>query len=129
MPRAIEKQVEILERKVMALGKLTDRVVSLESQIVHLRAEVHDEFSAIRNDMTTEFAAVRSEAAAFRVEMVAEFAAVRSEAAAFRTEVVAEFAATREAAKAGDEETRRYMRILHEDVIERIARLGENRAT
>jgi len=35
--------------------------------------------------------------------------------------------ALREEIRRGDEETRHYMRVLHEEVIERIARLGENR--
>jgi hypothetical protein len=58
----------------------------------------------------------------------------------FREEVRAEFTATREGLGAemreletrlkalisdGDEETRRYMRVLHEEVIARIATIGE----
>ncbi len=49
----------------------------------------------------------------------------------FRGEVRAEFAATRaelrDEIRAGDDETRRYMRVLHEDVIARIATIGEGR--
>lgn len=47
-----------------------------------------------------------------RVEMHSEFAAVRAE---LRAEI-----------RAGDEETRRHMRVLHEDVISRIALLQES---
>ena len=35
------------------------------------------------------------------------------------------FSAVRQEIREGDEETRSYMRVLHEDVIERIARIGE----
>jgi hypothetical protein len=45
--------------------------------------------------------------------------------AEFRVEVRSEFAAVREELKAGDEETHRLMRLLHEDVIERIKILGD----
>ena len=41
-----------------------------------------------------------------------------------RDEMRAEFSASRAAASAGDEETRRFMRILYEDLVARIALLG-----
>lgn len=40
-------------------------------------------------------------------------------------EMHVELSAVRKAVEAGDDETRRFLRVLHEDVIERIARLGE----
>jgi hypothetical protein len=43
--------------------------------------------------------------------------------------VRAEFAAVRDEIRTGDEETRRLMRVLHEEVISRIALLGEGRKT
>ena len=42
-----------------------------------------------------------------------------------RGEMRAECSAVRQEIKAGDEETRRYMRVLHEEVISRIKLLGE----
>ncbi len=36
-----------------------------------------------------------------------------------------EFSAVREEVQAGDEETRRFMQVLHEGVSDRITRLGE----
>jgi hypothetical protein len=91
----------------MALGKLTDRVVSLESRIVHSRTEVHDEFSAIRNDMTTRVCGRSEQGRRLPVEMVTSLPPFGArplpsgskwwrslrpfgEAAAFRTEVAAE---------------------------------------
>ena len=44
----------------------------------------------------------------------------------FRAEVRVEFSAVREEMRAGDEETRRQMRVLHEEVIARIALLDEH---
>ena len=50
---------------------------------------------------------------------------MRAEAAAFRVEVRSEHVAIRSELRAGDDETRRYMRVLHEEVIDRIKWLGE----
>jgi archaellum component FlaC len=50
-PQAIEKRVERLERLVIGLEHLPERVAAVESQIVQLRSEMHDEFSAIRQEV------------------------------------------------------------------------------
>ena len=44
-----------------------------------------------------------------------------------REEMRGEFSVVRQEIRAGDEETRRYMRVLHEEVLARIATLGEGR--
>lgn len=54
-----------------------------------------------------------------------QVSAVAADLAALRSE----FAAVREDIRTGDEETRRQMRILHEEVISRIALLAEGRQT
>lgn len=61
------------------LERLPDRISALESQIVQLRAEMREEFSAVRQEI-----------------------------------------------REGDEETRRFMRVLHEEVIGRIATMKES---
>ena len=43
--------------------------------------------------------------------------------------LAADLAALREEVRTGDEETRRQMRVLHEELISRIALLGEGRKT
>jgi predicted nucleic acid-binding Zn-ribbon protein len=45
-----------------------------------------------------------------------------------RSDVREEFAALRMEIRTGDLETRRFMRVLHEDVISRIAAIGEGRS-
>ena len=52
---------------------------------------------------------------------------VERELAEFRAEVRQEFALVRADIRQGDEGTRRYMRILHEDLVARIATIGEAR--
>ena len=44
-----------------------------------------------------------------------------------REEMRGEFSAVRQEIREGDEETRRYMRVLHEEVLARIATLAEGR--
>lgn len=75
-------------------------VGSLTKQISQLREQNDTDHSAMRQEMRT---------------------ADKTLAETMRTTE----ASLREAIQAGDEETRRLMRVLHEDVIERIARIGE----
>ena len=83
-PQPLENRVERLERRVTKLERLPDQVDRVEWQIVQLRTEMSDEFSAVRAEL-------------------------------------------REEIRGGDEETRRLMRVLHEEVISRFALLEEGR--
>ena len=74
--RPSNERIEILEQKVGDLQSLPDRMTAVESQILQLRGEMRDGFSAMRD---------------------------------------------------GDDETRRQMRLLHEEVLSRIALLQEGR--
>ena len=77
-------RVENLERRLELLEALPDRVSALELQIVQLRGEMREQFSAVRREFGEQI-------------------------------------------KAGDEETRRYMRVLHEEVLSRLAMIEEGR--
>jgi hypothetical protein len=100
MPRAtLAQRVKIVEEKVEKLETLPARVAAVESQILQLRDEMRSEFSAVRREFD-----------ALRIDLRAE---LQSTAASLRAEI-----------REGDEETRRLMRMLHEDVIARIAALG-----
>lgn len=100
MPRGtLTQRVEILEQKVEQLETLPARIAAVESQILQLRDEMRTEFSAVRRELTS----------------------------LFRTELHINVDSLRAEIRQGDEETRRYMRVLHEDVIARIAGLGEAR--
>jgi len=102
----LEKRVDRLESRIEILEQLPHRVTALESQIVQLRDEMRSEFSATRLEARSGGDEIR------------------------RT--------LREEIRAGDEGTRREMRelfaaaerharILHEDVITRIAAIREDR--
>ena len=73
--------------------------------------QLPEQVSAVAADL----AVLRADVTRFRVDVRAEF--------------TSEFAAVRQEIRTGDEETRRMMRILHEEVISRIALLGEKRKT
>ncbi len=84
----------------------------LESQFLHLRTELRDEFSAVREEIhSTNQRTV---------------ATLREEIHSTNERTVTTL---REEIRAGDEETRRFMRVLHEQVISDIATLGEARQT
>ena len=103
MPRGnLTQRVAILEQKVEQLETLPARMAAVELQILRLRDEMHGEFSAVREEIGM-----------LRIELRSEF---QSTAESLRAEI-----------REGDEETRRYMRVLHEDVIARIAALGDAR--
>ena len=85
--RSLTERVDILEQTVGNLHLLPNRVAAVESQILQLRGEIRDEFSAIRG---------RFEDLDRRVQE-------------------------------GDEETRRHMRVLHEEILTRISLLQESR--
>ena len=135
-------RVENLERKVELLEALPARVSAVELQIVELRAELREQFSAIRQDfavglgegiqaLRTELRAeIATQCEAVRTDLQGE---IRAEGQAIRTELRAEIKAEGEVVRTelrkeirdGDEETRRYMRVLHEEVLARIATIQE----
>jgi predicted phage gp36 major capsid-like protein len=120
-----ETRMDRLERRVEILEQLPERVTALESQIVLLRDEMRSEFSAIRRE---------SRAGDEQVIQT-----LREEIRAGDEQVIKTL---REEIRAGDEETRRvltermeflfdanerHMRLLHEDLVDRIARMSEGR--
>jgi hypothetical protein len=110
-PQTLATKVESLERRMANLETLPDRMDRLESQIVQLRTEMREEFSAIRGEVN-----------GFRDETRGEFEAVRAE-------IRVAAATLREEIRAGDEESRHFMRVLHEEVIGRLALIQEGRSS
>ena len=127
----LEKTVEGLQTLPAAVAALGERVGSVETQILQLRAEVHSEFSDVRAEMRTEFAAVRSEMQTglasvkteLRQEMHEGFAAARDDMLVGLANVTSELGKQiRESA----EEGRRHSQMLFEEALGRIAALGEH---
>jgi len=120
--------VTILERKVEDLASLPARVAAVELQIVQLRDEMRLGFSAVRQDMAglreELLNTIRQGDDAVREELHTEMRELRGELHGEMQRLKDEL---RTEIREGDQETRRYMRVLHEDVIVRITALGDNR--
>lgn len=108
-PQTLEKRVATLETQMMELRELPARVAELGSQIVQLRAEMHSEFSATREQARAGDEETRQ--------------LLRDEFRAADERIVQSL---REEIRAGDEDTRRLMRVLHEDVINRLTLIQEH---
>ena len=106
-PQPLATRVERLEERMTALERLPARVEALESQIVQLRGELHGEFAATRTEMRAEIGQLRDEIGQVRDNLVGEIKAMgdRFEAAI--------------------QEARNHSRVMFEEVIERIGRIGE----
>jgi hypothetical protein len=114
----LTRRVQILEEKVELLERLPARIEALELQFLQFRDEVRVEFSATRDGLRREIGSLRGEMGGLRGEM----GGVRDE---LRAEIQGLEKRLDALISEGDEETRRYMRVLHEDVIARIATIGE----
>jgi hypothetical protein len=91
-----------LERTVESLQHLPGRIRALESQLQRFENEIRGEFSALR-------AGIGGTTHALRAEIRAGDKETRQ---VLRTEI-----------RAGDKETQQQMRVLHEEVLARIAML------
>ena len=106
-PQPLESRVEALEARVTGLGELPARMDRLESQIVQLRDENRVEHSATRTEIQSVHEEMHAMHAALRAEM-------QSSNAALITQL-----------KEQNDRQERLTRVLHEDLIGRIAALGE----
>jgi hypothetical protein len=107
-PQRIEGRVEKLEERVTILEQLPARVDALALQIVHLREQMHADFSANQTMLREEIRAGDEETR--RV--------LRHELSALREEVRAEI-------RDGDQEVMSHARILHEDLVAKLKLIQE----
>ena len=110
------------------LGAVEQRLGVVELQVVQLRSEMREGFSAVRQDLRGEMAAMGT---TLRGEMAAQGLKLRGEMRAMedrlREEMSAIAGGLREEIRTGDEQIIRYMRVLHEDVLARLAAIQEGR--
>ncbi len=104
MPMPLVRRIEIVEGDVNALRQLPEQVSAVAGDLAALRSDV----TQLKHDMT-EVRGAFSDGHGGVINVREEFAALRQEI------------------RAGDEETRRLMRVLHEEVISRLALLDEGR--
>ena len=121
-PQVLVNRVASLEQRVTDLERLPQRITAVESQVVQLRTEMRDEFSAVRGEMKDMRESLRTEiaetGAALRAEMNEMGAALREE-----------IADTRQSLGGQIDQLGREMRVLHEDVIGRLAVIQEGQSS
>lgn len=91
-PRSLEQRVTMIEGQMQELRGLPARVAGVEWQIVQLREEMREAFSATRSEVGGKVDGLRAEI------------------------------------RAGDQETRDFMRALYEDTKATIRTMGEGKA-
>jgi hypothetical protein len=104
------QRIEMLERTVTALATLPARVDRVEQALTEFRAEVRQEFAAVRSELPTELTSAiqaAQEETGRQMFMMHEDLVQRI--------------------NGSEEETRRQMRVLHEDLVQRLKTLGEAR--
>ena len=113
-PETIESRVDRLERRVTDLETLLDRITAIESQIVQLRAEMRGEFSAVREEIRSGDEETRRVLGG-RIDETARVLGQRIDETAH---VLGERI----------DENGRHMRVLHEEVIGRLATIQEGQS-
>ena len=102
-PETIASRVDNLERRVTDLETLPDRITAVESQIVQLRTEMRGEFSAVREEIRSGDEETRRVLGG-RIDETARVLGERID------------------------ENGRHMRVLHEEVIGRLAIIQEGQS-
>ena len=120
--QTLETRVESLERRVTTLEQLPERMDPLESQILQLRQEMRDEFSAVRVEMATgEEETRRTLGEEVRAGDEETRRVLRAEIREGQVMIITELTEQ-------IEDSRRYTRVLFEDAIGRIALVSEGLA-
>jgi len=119
-PETIESRADNLERRVTDLETLPDRIPAIESQIVQLRTEMRGEFSAVREEIRTGDRVLG--------ERIDETTRVLGERIDETTRVLQRLEETTRVLGERIDENGRHMRVLHEDVIGRLAIIQEGQS-
>jgi chromosome segregation ATPase len=143
--KSLEERVTLLENELRGLpdrvGTLETQVTAVVLQAAEFREEVRAEFSSVRGDLSSvreemtsmrdEMTSLRGEMTSMRGEMTSmrddmtslrgEMTSVRGEMTSMRGEMTSMRDELRKEINDGDDETRRLMRVLHEDLVGRIS--------
>jgi hypothetical protein len=103
----------MLEQQMQELRELPARVAGVEVQILQLREEMREAFSATRFELNGKVDGLRAEMHGVRDELRAELHAARED---LRAEI-----------RAGDQATRDFMRMLYEESKMTFRTMGEGK--
>ena len=122
-PRSLEQRVTMLEQQMQELRELPTRVAGVELQIVQLREEMQVAFSAIRSELREEVGSLHGRADGLhgRVDgLHGKIDGLRAEMLGIRDDLRGEI-------RAGNQETRDFMRMLYEHQQTNIRTIGEGK--
>jgi multidrug resistance efflux pump len=131
---SLEKRVEVLENTLLGPDGITAQLTGLRSDTAALQASVTElrRDVALRTDLEElrRDVATRTDLEELRRAMVprAEFDSLRGDVASVRVDLDAlrgELHVETGTLRAAIEQTNIHMRVLHEEVLERLARIGE----
>jgi hypothetical protein len=136
-------RIDTVERRMDSQNSRWEAAIAeLSTQVLRSNRETREAVLAtLRGEVAGEFATQRTgfekALATQRADVAQDFATQRTDfkeaLAAQRADVASEFAAQRTHFETiladGLSETRRYMRVLYEDILSRIALIGENRSS
>jgi len=125
----LARRVEVAEQRMDTMEERLDASYSaLSTQILQSRRESKEALLATRDELRGEITAtrdeLRGEITATRDELRGEIAATRDE---LRGQMQAGFSRVETMIADSQDETRRFMRVLYEDTLSRIALLAEHR--
>ena len=106
----LEMQSEWLSRRIDLLEQQVEQLNTLAGEVAALRTEMRAEFADVRAEMRAGFEHTRAEFADVRAEMRGGFAAIHDVLISLQTQIT---------------DNHRHMLVLHEEVLSRIATLGE----
>jgi hypothetical protein len=121
---------EVADR--VTLAQFREATAAIGEELRAFREQFSQELRAVRGEFSEELRVIRGELRAIRgngaglslVKLHEEIAGLRGPGGEGLTLV-----GLRQEIREGDEETRRLMRVLHEDLVQRIALLGEKRSS
>ena len=128
----LAERIDTVEHRMGSVEqRLNASYASLSTQILQSRRENDDAHLAMRTEFSEGMSTLRGEFTAMRADVAGEFKAVRTEVAeqfaATQAVTLSRFEKLETALADGLKETRRFMMILHEDLLSRIALIGEGR--
>ena len=121
-PQPLESRVESRKHRVTQLEQLPARIDNLTSQVQQLGTEMRAEFSAVRGELRGEIA---GQGTSLRAAMAEQGKSLRAEIADQGASLLAAIA--EQGARIDAQGT--YMRVLHEEVLARIALMQNGRSS
>jgi hypothetical protein len=115
------ERIDTVEHRVDSMEQRLDTSFNaLSTQIVQSRRENDDAHFAMRTEFSQGISALRGEFTAMRTDVAEQFSATQAV-------TLSRFEKLETALADGLSETRRFMMVLHEDILSRIALIGEGR--